>query len=101
MMYHWPNRRETAGSGLWHPISVAVHFSEDPAGLRASLLSRKPLNTCPALAHSALSCSTGVWSDLGKEGKDKLFRAMTKYNPKSEKVGTVWKTQIKKESSDF
>ncbi len=23
------------------------------------------------------------------------------YNPKSEKVGTVWKTQIKKESSDF
>ncbi len=24
-----------------------------------------------------------------------------KYNPKSEKVGTVWKTQIKKESSDF
>ncbi len=25
----------------------------------------------------------------------------TFYNPKSEKVGTVWKTQIKKESSDF
>ncbi len=25
----------------------------------------------------------------------------TMYNPKSEKVGTVWKTQIKKESSDF
>ncbi len=24
-----------------------------------------------------------------------------KYNPKSEKVGTVWKTQIKKESRDF
>ncbi len=23
------------------------------------------------------------------------------YNPKSEKVGTVWKTQIKKESSDL
>ncbi len=23
------------------------------------------------------------------------------YNPKSEKVGTVWKTQIKKRSSDF
>ncbi len=23
------------------------------------------------------------------------------YNPKSEKVGTVWKTRIKKESSDF
>ncbi len=23
------------------------------------------------------------------------------YNPKSEKVGTVWKTQIKKVSSDF
>ncbi len=23
------------------------------------------------------------------------------YKPKSEKVGTVWKTQIKKESSDF
>ncbi len=23
------------------------------------------------------------------------------YNPKSEKVGTVWKTQIKKETSDF
>ncbi len=29
----------------------------------------------------------------------KLFMSM--YNPKSEKVGTVWKTQIKKESSDF
>ncbi len=26
---------------------------------------------------------------------------INKYNPKSEKVGTVWKTQIKKESSDF
>ncbi len=25
----------------------------------------------------------------------------TYYNPKSEKVGTLWKTQIKKESSDF
>ncbi len=27
--------------------------------------------------------------------------AILNYNPKSEKVGTVWKTQIKKESSDF
>ncbi len=26
---------------------------------------------------------------------------ISNYNPKSEKVGTVWKTQIKKESSDF
>ncbi len=32
--------------------------------------------------------------DLQNEGK-------IIYNPKSEKVGTVWKTQIKKESSDF
>ncbi len=30
-----------------------------------------------------------------------LNKAAIKYNPKSEKVGTVWKTQIKKESSDF
>ncbi len=30
--------------------------------------------------------------------KKSLFK---NYNPKSEKVGTVWKTQIKKESSDF
>ncbi len=31
------------------------------------------------------------------------FQTSVKYNPKSEKVGTVWKTQIKKESrpSDF
>ncbi len=29
--------------------------------------------------------------------RDTIF----KYNLKSEKVGTVWKTQIKKESSDF
>ncbi len=29
------------------------------------------------------------------------FYDCLKYNPKSEKVGTVWKTQIKKESSDF
>ncbi len=28
-------------------------------------------------------------------------RVSVMYNPKSEKVGTVWKTQIKKESSDF
>ncbi len=30
-----------------------------------------------------------------------LISADVMYNPKSEKVGTVWKTQIKKESSDF
>ncbi len=30
-----------------------------------------------------------------------LNKAAFIYNPKSEKVGTVWKTQIKKESSDF
>ncbi len=29
------------------------------------------------------------------------FILVSVYNPKSEKVGTVWKTQIKKESSDF
>ncbi len=28
-------------------------------------------------------------------------KIVLKYNPKSEKVGTVWKTQMKKESSDF
>jgi len=42
---------------LWQPITVAVHFSKDPAALSG------PLKTCPALVHSALSCSTGVWSD--------------------------------------
>ncbi len=31
----------------------------------------------------------------------KTIERATVYNPKSEKVGTVWKTQIKKESSDF
>ncbi len=31
----------------------------------------------------------------------KLLITKNIYNPKSEKVGTVWKTQIKKESSDF
>ncbi len=30
-----------------------------------------------------------------------LSAGLFSYNPKSEKVGTVWKTQIKKESSDF
>ncbi len=30
-----------------------------------------------------------------------LYVVCTLYNPKSEKVGTVRKTQIKKESSDF
>ncbi len=30
-----------------------------------------------------------------------LEKCVINYNPKSEKVGTVWKTQIKKESSDF
>ncbi len=35
------------------------------------------------------------------EGLTGLERHEGKYNPKSEKVGTVWKTQIKKESSDF
>ncbi len=62
MMYHWPDRRETPDQ---------QHCQGLPA-------QPKPLKTCPALAHSALSCSTGVYSDLGKEGKDKLFRAMTK-----------------------
>ncbi len=32
---------------------------------------------------------------------DHAEKGINKYNPKSEKVGTVWKTQIKKESSDF
>ncbi len=32
---------------------------------------------------------------------DSADSAAHMYNPKSEKVGTVWKTQIKKESSDF
>ncbi len=33
--------------------------------------------------------------------KTKVSKLKKYYNPKSEKVGTVWKTQIKKESSDF
>ncbi len=32
---------------------------------------------------------------------EKFEKVNKSYNPKSEKVGTVWKTQIKKESSDF
>ncbi len=33
--------------------------------------------------------------------KNTIINILLLYNPKSEKVGTVWKTQIKKESSDF
>ncbi len=32
---------------------------------------------------------------------EEVYLSLYIYNPKSEKVGTVWKTQIKKESSDF
>ncbi len=39
---------------------------------------------------------------LNTESLKKMNTSLLKiYNPKSEKVGTVWKTQIKKESSDF
>ncbi len=44
---------------------------------RASLLSPKPLKACAPLTHSTQSSSAGVCSDLGKEGKEKLFRAQT------------------------
>ncbi len=40
----------------------------------------------------------GIGSNIHVVGFDDLTSL---YNPKSEKVGTVWKTQIKKESSDF
>ncbi len=33
--------------------------------------------------------------------QNRTYNDLKRYNPKSEKVGTVWKTQIKKESSDF
>ncbi len=41
MMYLWPDRRETSGSVLWHPLRVFVHFSEDPAALSGPLCSAK------------------------------------------------------------
>ncbi len=44
---------------------------------RASLLSPKPLKACAPLTHSTQSSSAGVCSDLGKEGKEKLFIAQT------------------------
>ncbi len=44
--------------------------------------------------------SSSPFSQLGAQTvQGELLTEM--YNPKSEKVGTVWKTQIKKESSDF
>ncbi len=45
---------------------------------------------------------TPSWYDrVTEDFLEKERRAEFTYNPKSEKVGTVWKTQIKKESSDF
>ncbi len=43
-----------------------------------------------------LKLFTAAYPSLPLRPQSHLF-----YNPKSEKVGTVWKTQIKKESSDF
>ncbi len=61
---------------------------------------------------SQLSIDVGVcfftwtWLHLDKWIHTVVFQQIIQqhflnYNPKSEKVGTVWKTQIKKESSDF
>ncbi len=48
------------------------------------------------------SCDTEDWSnDAENTAAHHSNQLHFKYNPKSEKVGTVWKTQIKKESSDF
>ncbi len=49
------------------------------------------------------SCLFSILSTCFLEKTKKLdfFFLYSIYNPKSEKVGTVWKTQIKKESSDF
>ncbi len=41
------------------------------------------------------------WTKLHKVKENTTYFICCYYNPKSEKVGTVWKTQIKKESSDF
>ncbi len=42
-----------------------------------------------------------LWNSQCTEFPQISIVTMTTYNPKSEKVGTVWKTQIKKESSHF
>ncbi len=44
------------------------------------------------------NCKLKLWTF--KAGSKNIY-GLFLYNPKSEKVGTVWKTQIKKESSDF
>ncbi len=38
---------------------------------------------------------------VSEEGGGNVTVRLCDYNPKSEKVGTVWKMQIRKESSDF
>ncbi len=49
--------------------------------------------------HTLPSYSDDIqWYYAAPENSPQLYH---NYNPKSEKVGTVWKTQIKKESSDF
>ncbi len=50
------------------------------------------MNTCQAYAFSSFTSETCLFY---------FFIFFFIYNPKSEKVGIVWKTQIKKESSDF
>ncbi len=42
-----------------------------------------------------------VWVTILDNTSHYIILLFLIYNPKSEKVGTVWKTQIKKESSDF
>ncbi len=52
---------------------------------------------CTSFRHAgALRC----WM-LGVTWQTTVNKTHRTYNPKSEKVGTIWKTQIKKESSDF
>ncbi len=49
-------------------------------------------------------CLITMWRiGIAKRGLNELIfcENLKIYNPKSEKVGTVWKTQIKKVSSDF
>ncbi len=62
-----------------------------------SAYSRAVQTRCPAEFSSNLPQHTGIEAISSIAASQCAYL----YNPKSEKVGTVWKTQIKKESSDF
>ncbi len=72
-LYGVPLARQKRNTRVW----IVALLRRSSSTVRASLLSPKPLKACAPLTHSTQSSSAGVCSDLGKEGKEKLFRAQT------------------------